>query len=317
MPEMDGYQVCERLKANEATRDMPVIFISALDEVLDKVKAFRVGGADYVTKPFQVEEVLARVESHLNLRALQKQLQQANIELTEANASLRESNQELDAFAHTVAHDLKNPLAHVLTTVELLGDILTRQEPPSKMVLELLRHIEYGGQKGSRIVDELLLLAGVRKGQVDVQPVDMGGVITQVQQRLTYMFEEYQAELTLPDSWPLVLGYEPWLEEVWSNYISNGLKYGGQPPHLELGATPENDETVRFWVRDNGAGLTLEAQKRLFAEFTRLDKVRAEGHGLGLSIVRRIIEKLGGEVGVESEPGQGSVFYFTLPMVSQ
>ena len=113
MPEMDGYQVCERLKADETTHDIPVIFISALDEVLDKVKAFAAGGEDYVTKPFQVEEVLARVESHLNLRALQKQLQQANAELMQANISLTESNQELDAFAHTVAHDVKNPLAHV------------------------------------------------------------------------------------------------------------------------------------------------------------------------------------------------------------
>jgi signal transduction histidine kinase len=99
---------------------------------------------------------------------------------------------------------------------------------------------------------------------------------------------------------------------VWVNYVSNALKYGGRPPRVELGATPQ-DGVVRFWVRDNGAGLTAEDQERLFTEFTRLHQVRAEGYGLGLSIVRRIIEKLGGDVGVESEVGKGSTFYFTLP----
>jgi signal transduction histidine kinase len=100
---------------------------------------------------------------------------------------------------------------------------------------------------------------------------------------------------------------------VWTNYISNGLKYGGQPPCLELGSSIEPDGMVRFWVRDNGRGLTVGAQKVLFTEFTRLEGMRVEGHGLGLSIVRRIMEKLGGRVGFESQVGQGSLFYFALP----
>ena len=96
--------------------------------------------------------------------------------------------------------------------------------------------------------------------------------------------------------------------------MSNALKYGGQPPRVELGATEQEDGTVRFWVRDNGHGLTPEEQARLFTPFTRLDQVSAKGHGLGLSIVRRIVEKMGGQVGVESQVGQGSTFVFTLPM---
>jgi two-component system sensor histidine kinase/response regulator len=117
----------------------------------------------------------------------------------------------------------------------------------------------------------------------------------------------------LPKTWPVALGYGPWVEEVWVNYLSNGLKYGGQPPRVELGATAQPDGQVCFWIRDNGSGIPPEAQTRLFTPFTRLDQVRAEGHGLGLSIVRRIVEKLGGQVGVKSEAGQGSVFTFTLP----
>ena len=118
---------------------------------------------------------------------------------------------------------------------------------------------------------------------------------------------------------PIAKGYAPWVEEVWANYLSNGLKYGDQPPRMELGATPQSGGMVRFWVQDHGPGLTPEAQAMLFTEFTRLSEIRAEGHGLGLSIVRRIMEKLGGQAGVESNgvSGQGSVFYFTLPNVEK
>jgi signal transduction histidine kinase len=119
------------------------------------------------------------------------------------------------------------------------------------------------------------------------------------------------------------------VEEVWVNYLSNAIKYGGQPPRVELGSSlqdpplagggptaqsaPSETGWVRFWVRDNGLGLTPDEQGRLFTLFTRLEQTRVKGHGLGLSIVRRIVDKLGGEVGVESEIGEGSTFWFTLP----
>jgi signal transduction histidine kinase len=110
----------------------------------------------------------------------------------------------------------------------------------------------------------------------------------------------------------MAMGYGPWLEEVWANYVSNGIKYGGTPPCLELGATMTGNGRVRFWVRDNGPGLPPEKLAVLFTEFIRLSELQIEGHGLGLSIVQRIISKLGGRVGVESELGQGSEFYFVL-----
>jgi signal transduction histidine kinase len=109
------------------------------------------------------------------------------------------------------------------------------------------------------------------------------------------------------------LGYAPWIAEVWFNYLHNGLKYGGKPPHLILGAEPCENQRVKFWVKDNGAGLTLEAQQKLFTPFMRLHTDAVEGHGLGLSIVGQIVKKLGGQSGVSSAVGQGSMFYFTLP----
>jgi two-component system sensor histidine kinase/response regulator len=123
--------------------------------------------------------------------------------------------------------------------------------------------------------------------------------------------------MVVPDTWPAALGYGLWVEQVWVNYISNAIKYGGRPPRVELGAEAQPDGMVRFWVRDNGSGLMPEARARLFVPFTQPAHLHGKGHGLGLSIVRRIVDRLGGQVGVESEgvPGRGSVFSFTLPGV--
>jgi signal transduction histidine kinase len=142
--------------------------------------------------------------------------------------------------------------------------------------------------------------------------LDMAEIVAEAQQRLAHMIESAGAEITCPDTWPHAVGYAPWVEEIWINYLSNALKYSGQPPRIEIGGTAQADGQARFWVRDNGPGLTPEEQSRLFKPFTRLNQTRAKGHGLGLSIVRRIAEKLGGTVGVESQVGKGSTFWFTL-----
>ena len=121
----------------------------------------------------------------------------------------------------------------------------------------------------------------------------------------------------MPREWVAGFGYVPWVEQVWINYLSNGMKYGGTPPCLELGSSLDANGQARFWVRDNGPGLPEAQQEKLFSEFTRLEPIRVQGHGLGLSIVKRIVTKLGGEVGVMSELDQGSTFYFTLPTTTK
>jgi PAS domain S-box-containing protein len=217
---------------------------------------------------------------------------------------------ELDAFAHTVAHDLKNPLSAVLGFAELLTakDV----QLSGKDVTESLAAVHQSARKMHSIIEELLLLAGVRKTDVERQPIEMATIVAGALQRLSYMTAEYSPELVIPERWPAAIGYGPWIEEVWANYLANAMKYGGRPPRLALGADTADDK-VRFWVTDNGPGLTSEQQSRLFVPFIRLHQVRATGQGLGLSIVRRIMYKLGGEAWVESEPGKGSRFGFTLP----
>lgn len=244
-----------------------------------------------------------------------------NAQLVEAlrqqTAELQARNEELDAFAHTVAHDLKTPLGPIIGVPQLLSRYYHRM--PEAEIQEALQGITRSGRKMNNIINELLLLARMREEEIEVSPLDMEGIVIEAQQRLDYIIGEHQAKIVYPERWPLALGYGPWIEEVWANYISNAIKYGGKPPYIQLGADRQPDGMIRFWVRDNGAGLTQEEQERLFVPFTQLNKIHAQGHGLGLSIVRRIVERLGGQVKVESEgiPGQGSVFSFTLPALTE
>lgn len=237
--------------------------------------------------------------------------------LRQQTEELTARNQELDAFAHTVAHDLKTPLGPLMGLAELLEKYHASLTPDD--VQKSLQGIRRNGRKMSNIIDELLLLAQMHETNLEMTTLDMERIIDEAKQRLSYMIEETAAVIILPDSWPLAVGYAPWIEEVWVNYMSNAIKYGGQPPHLELGAAVEDDDMVRFWIHDNGPGLTAEEQGRLFVPFTQLDKIRAKGHGLGLSIVRRIVERLGGQVGVESNGAlaRGSTFFFTLPLEAE
>lgn len=220
---------------------------------------------------------------------------------------------ELDAFAHTVAHDLKSPLALILGFAEMLA--LDFDQMPAEEVKKRLLIIEGSSRKMSNIVNELLLLASVRKlDEIPVEPLGMEAIVQESLGRFSMMIQKHQAEIILPGhDWPLAKGYGPWIEEVWVNYISNAIKYGGTPPIVKLGATVEDTGMVRYWVSDNGAGIPSEQLSLLFTQFQRLSEMRVQGYGLGLSIVQRIMSKLGGEIGVESAEGEGSVFSFTLP----
>ncbi|HZY45391.1 MAG TPA: HAMP domain-containing sensor histidine kinase, partial [Anaerolineae bacterium] len=187
---------------------------------------------------------------------------------------------------------------------------------PETAAQESLQHILYSGKKMDRIIEELMLLTGVRQQEIVPAPIDIGKTVNDALSSLSNVIQDAGAQISVPDqaTWPQAVGYAPWIEQVWVNYLSNALKYGGQKPQIELGATAQSTDTIRFWVRDHGNGLTSEEQSRLFTAFTRLNQIRVTGHGLGLSIVRRIVEKLGGTVGVESQPGRGSTFFFTLPI---
>lgn len=248
----------------------------------------------------------------LSMRDITDRKQQEKALQTVAN-SLRQQNEDLEAYARMVAHDLKSPLGIIVGYAETLqGDV---EHLSSDALRGYMQTIAKGGRKLESIINELLLLASVRQEKVDIQPIDTSSIIAEVKYRLQHQIEACQAVVTTPETWPIVQAYKPWIEEVWVNYVSNAIKYGGSPPIITLGYDLRDNHMVRFWVKDNGRGLSSEDQGKLFQQFPQMSQVRAEGHGLGLSIVRRIVTRLGGQVGVTSELGAGSIFYFTLPLI--
>ncbi len=244
------------------------------------------------------------------LKVQNEELRKTEMQLEEDATVLRTRNEELDSYAHTVAHDLKNPLSVIIAASEVINDVadLTRGQ-----INEFMHQIKTTAFEMHGIIENLLLLSEVRKADAPMEPVDMGQVVTNVRRRLSFMIHGCNARLIVPAQWPIVLGYAPWIEEVWANYISNALKYGVDSPCVELSYEILNDDTIRFCTRDGGPGIPPGDRDRLFVPFSWLSRARRNGHGLGLSIVLHIVEKLGGTVGVESNVGKGSVFYFTLP----
>jgi len=317
LPDLDGIETTQMLSESCPT---PVVVLSAYETPDLVERASLAGVGAYLVKPPNVSEIeraitvaMARFDDLVELRRL--------------NTDLKEHNAELDAFAHTVAHDLKSQLAPLIGFAELLE--MEHAAALGTNGLQIVYKVVEMGHKMTHIVEALLLLAEVRASDVPSDPLDMARLVTGAWERLFFLVGKCQAEVTLPESWPTALGYGPWVEEVWVNYLSNALKYGGRPnegiaPRVEINASVETEDTprdsatgrtmVRFWVKDNGPGISPSDQGQLFTPFTQLHHTGARGHGLGLSIVQRIVEKLGGQVGVDSEVGQGSTFWFTLPI---
>lgn len=238
--------------------------------------------------------------------------------LWQHTTDLEERNAELDAFAHTVAHDIQNMLARIVGFAELLKmDLSASAETVSREEMwRSAAYISNNSRKMSRVVEALLLLAAVRQTEIELQALDMDKIIQEVLERVSDIIREKEATIHLPQQWPLAFGYAPWIEEVWYNYINNALKYGGTKPHITIKSElSDNGRTATFWVKDQGPGIAPEHQEHLFAPFTQIGerRKRQKGHGLGLSIVERIVKKMGGTVGVNSTVGKGSHFFFTLP----
>lgn len=228
---------------------------------------------------------------------------------------LEKSNQELDAFSYTVAHDLRAPLQVIIGYANLLRTEYANTPP--ELAIEYLQSIEIFAQKMDTMIQSLLLLAKLHQAsELPVAEVDMNRVARDALKRFREIIEAQHITVEVAPDLPPALGHASWLEEVFANLIDNAIKYIGESnpsPRITIRGMREG-ELSRYEVEDNGIGIAREEQNRLFDEFTRLHKGGSiKGFGLGLSIVLRIITRLNGQVGVRSEPGQGSVFWFTLP----
>lgn len=228
-----------------------------------------------------------------------------------AEEELKKRNSELDAYAHTVAHDLSAPLMGIVG----FSEILISDDPPVSKAdsVNFLKQIAQSGRKMSSIIRELLIFASMKKEDVALDNVNMLHLVNNVCQRLSFQVKEKNAVITVDSNLLNCKGYGPWIEEVWYNYLSNAVKYGGNPPVIEVRSSRFENNFIKYSVIDNGKGIPREKREMIFKEGERDNNTEIEGYGFGLSIVKRIIEKIDGKVMVESNDGKGSVFSFYLP----
>jgi PAS domain S-box-containing protein len=292
---------------NDFTVDMQVVINSELQEfevkchlVSDKDK--KVIGKIFIFADNTLKKMIANAIADSN--------RQRKIEIIEKEKLIL----DLDAYARSVAHDLKNPISSVISLCDLIR--LSLSENKQNEAIEMVGLVRDQNKMMIRIIDGLLLLSRIRKEDIKIIPIDMRKIMEEVRTRLHDEIVIRKAILEIPEQWPEVLGYELWIEEVWVNLFSNALKYGGDPPVIKIGFEKSSPSEYGFWIHDNGNGLSADSLEKIFEDFERLGLKDTGGHGLGLPIVRRIIEKLSGEVKVTSsnKPGEGCTFSFTLKM---
>ena len=310
MPEMDGFEVCQRLKADPKLKDIPVLFLTARTEVEDKVRSFEVGGVDYVTKPFQFQEVNARVRTHLELRRQRQEIHRNYEKLTELLA-LR------DSLVHMLVHDLRSPLSALVGFLGFLKNAEDKFDPDQR------EDIEESLKAAKRIV---LMVNGVldvnklEAGKMTIHPAqcDVVALGREVIASLGSLTEGRQLALNSTEKeYPTLLD-RGLIFRVLQNLIANALKFapktGGK---VEL-RIERNGEGTRFEVVDNGPGVPAEYQEHIFEKFGQVEGGKRErmfSTGLGLTFCKMAVEAHGGKIGVKSEGGGGSDFWFTLPKV--
>jgi len=325
MPGLDGYEVCTRLKADERTRDIPVIFVSVKDEPLDIVKGFSVGGVDYIPKPITAE-VLARVETHLALQRLRKQLEAQNIHLQKEIAErkkaedkikkhaalLEEAIEDLEAFSYSVSHDLRAPLRAIDGFSHILAEEYTE-----KLDVEgrrILNTIIDNTRKMAQLIEDLLSFARLGKQEIRQTDIDMEVQVKKVYNELKPMSVDLEIEFKTTNL-QKTRGDISMIHQVIANLLSNAIKFSSPKKKLiiEVSCQVENNENI-YCVKDNGVGFNMKYKDKLFGAFKRLHSSdEFEGTGVGLALVQRIIHRHGGRVWAESKVNKGATFYFSLP----
>ena len=306
MPELDGYEVCQRLKADETTQNIPVIFLSALNETFDKVTAFQVGGVDYISKPFQLQEVIIRVENQLNLLEMQRKLEKKNKELELVN-------KELEAFVYRVSHDLRNHLNVINSIIYLLSK--KHGEKLDNVGLKNLKILEDESELMAEIIEDLWRLSESKSNYLDIslESFDLSGVVRKIVDRLKIKMKEKE-KIVIIESDVYATGDEGLIKIAVENLLDNANKFTNktEQPRIEFGQLQQQDQTVYF-VKDNGVGFDTKKGNNLFTPFQRLHQEQEfPGTGIGLATVKRIIELHGGEIWYDAKVNQGTTFYFTF-----
>jgi len=324
MPGMTGYEVCEVLKQDSALAEIPVIFISALNNVGDIVKAFEVGGVDYVTKPFQFEEVLARVKNHLTIvyqqRQLRSQSEQIEVMRQRDQKRFNKISEMREQFIQAATHDLKNPLAVVMGCADLMGRIDEVRGHPH--LRECVDSIGSASKEMMQLVTGMLDLVKIQSAiTLNLETIDLADFVGEIvaASRIRAQERNISLQLTADNTRIPVRIDMQLIQRVVDNLISNAIKYSPDHSNIEVITLVEDDRAV-LHVVDEGYGIVPEHIPHLFNPFFRAKKSdgdrEIEGTGLGLSIVKELVEQHGGRVNVISTPGEGSTFSVYLRLAN-
>jgi len=320
MPYIDGYEVCQILKSNAETRDIPIIFISALNQVEDIVRAFDAGGVDYITKPFRHAEVLARVRTHVTIVQQQQMLafQREQIEAMRHRDRERFDNisRMREQFVSAAAHDLKNPLSLVTGYASMMRRYQEVRTSPELM--ECVENIEFSGKQMLELVTSMLDYIHMQSGvHLEVEKVDFGSfVFSHLESHmLTARQRQIRIKYSAPPSILDVQIDMRLMRRVIDNLLSNALKYSPDDTTITV-AVREQGTFAVLAVTDQGRGIDAYEIPHLFDPFYRVKHPHQdiEGTGLGLSIVREILNHHLGRIEVASTPGEGSTFSVFLPL---
>jgi two-component system sensor histidine kinase/response regulator len=307
MPEMDGYEVCRRLKANENLREIPVIFITALTETADKLKAFGAGGVDYISKPFQIDEVLARVRAHISLR-------RAQLELKESYSKLRELEELRDNLFHMIVHDLRSPLTVIAGNLDLFR--IFAETKVSEQELAMLNAASLGVQIAVGMSNDLLDVGKMEEGKMALKlgPCDLIALASEVAAGISVL--DRARRVAVDPSAAITVSCDATLiRRTLQNLLSNAIKHTPDGSEVQVSAV-EKGNVVRVSVIDRGAGVPEEAREKIFEKFgaaaVRSDR-KYHSVGLGLAFGKLAVRAHGGKIGVDGRAEGGSVFWFELP----
>jgi signal transduction histidine kinase len=309
MPGMDGIALLRA--ALEVDPLLVAIIMTGAGTIASAVEAMQSGALDYILKPFKLSAILPVLSRGLTIRRLRMQNAALERSVRERSAELEAANVELDAFTRSASHDLRSPLNAVIGFSDLLAATYGRQWPAE--AVHWLSRIQQSGRRMNQLIDDLLRLSQLGRQALNVELVDVGALVRSVVDELANAQPERRVTVVI-EPLPLVRADASLLRQVFVNLLSNADKFTRRTiePRVEVGCARQGKELV-FSIRDNGSGFDMAHAHRLFRAFERLHGATDfEGTGVGLSIVQRIVQRHGGRIWAEGEPGHGAAFHFTL-----
>lgn len=341
MPGIDGFETCRKLKKTEIAKDIPIIFMTALQETQHIIRGFESGGVDYITKPFKIEELLARISTHLKLRSLEQELRNANEHLEqkvdERTAELQEeiqerkkveeqlriamqkverSNQLKTEFLRQMSHEIRTPINAIISFSGMLDSLESKGDPE---LLQTVSIIQNGSKRLVRTFELMLDMAQMKAGtiepkmeKINIQEECLKELIRSYQ----YIAETKNIEflVSVPDRQLTIKTDKNIIEKVLDNLLDNAFKFTKEGKvHISISAT--NSGSVRFEIKDTGIGISKDYKKSLFEPFTQEYQGfsrQFEGLGLGLAVAQQLCSLIDAEIEFESQKDKGSVFTLYL-----